>query len=151
MANRLYNKQVTPKGYAEGGPARRSTRPTRKQQPGKRKKETLGEKQFKTTAKAIDTNFAKGQRLQKAYKGASPTIKADLKKRFKGMYKPGAILAASRRDATKTFKRGGRVKKMGGGSLKAVNPKTQKGLSKLPTEVRNKMGYMKKGGKVHGK
>ena len=34
---------------------------------------------------------------------------------------------------------------MGGGSLKPVNPKTQKGLSKLPTEVRNKMGYMKKG------
>jgi len=41
-----------------------------------------------------------------------------------------------------------RVKKMGGGSLKPVDPKTQKGLSKLPTEVRNKMGFMKKGGKV---
>ena len=52
-----------------------------------------------------------------------------------------------------------RSKKMGGGmmgrrfgmksgSLKPVDPKTQKGLSKLPTEVRNKMGYMKKGGKV---
>ena len=37
----------------------------------------------------------------------------------------------------------------GGGGLKAV-PKGNKGkgLSKLPTEVRNKMGYMKKGGKV---
>ena len=35
-----------------------------------------------------------------------------------------------------------------GGSLKPVDPKTQKGLSKLPTEVRNKMGFMKKGGKV---
>ena len=57
---------------------------------------------------------------------------------------------------------GGRVKKMGGGmmmqrpmmekggSLKAVKP-NQKGLKKLPTEVRNKMGYMKKGGKVNGK
>jgi len=44
-----------------------------------------------------------------------------------------------------------RVKKKMGGSLKPVNPKTQKGLSKLPTKVRNKMGYMKKGGKVHGK
>ena len=39
---------------------------------------------------------------------------------------------------------------MGGGSLRAVQP-NQKGLKKLPTEVRNKMGYMKKGGKVHGK
>ena len=45
----------------------------------------------------------------------------------------------------------GRIKKKMGGSLKPVDPKTQKGLSKLPTEVRNKMGYMKKGGKVHGK
>ena len=44
-----------------------------------------------------------------------------------------------------------RAGKKDGGSLKPVNPKTQKGLSKLPTEVRNKMGYMKKGGKVNGK
>ena len=36
----------------------------------------------------------------------------------------------------------------GGSALKPVNPKTQKGLSKLPRKVRNKMGYMKKGGRV---
>ena len=37
----------------------------------------------------------------------------------------------------------------GGGGLKAVpEGNKRKGLSKLPTEVRNKMGYMKKGGKV---
>ena len=41
-------------------------------------------------------------------------------------------------------------RKMGGGSLKSV-PAGNKGLKKLPTEVRNKMGFMKKGGKVHGK
>ena len=41
------------------------------------------------------------------------------------------------------------VKKKGGGGLKAVPQGNKgKGLSKLPTEVRNKMGYMKKGGKV---
>jgi len=34
-----------------------------------------------------------------------------------------------------------------GGSLKAV-PSGNKGLSKLPTGVRNKMGYMKHGGTV---
>jgi len=34
--------------------------------------------------------------------------------------------------------------------LKKVNP-NQKGLKKLPTEVRNKMGYMKDGGKVKDK
>ena len=59
----------------------------------------------------------------------------------------------------KGYKMGGRVKKMGGGmmkkrsmlkdgNLKPVDPKTQKGLSKLPKKVRNKMGFMKKGGKV---
>ena len=35
-----------------------------------------------------------------------------------------------------------------GKNLKPVDPKKQKGLSKLPKEVRNKMGYMKKGGVV---
>ena len=44
-----------------------------------------------------------------------------------------------------------RDKKMGAGGkksgLKPVKP-SQKGLSKLPRKVRNKMGYMKKGGRV---
>ncbi len=35
----------------------------------------------------------------------------------------------------------------GGRALKPVKP-SQKGLKKLPTKVRNKMGYMKKGGRV---
>jgi hypothetical protein len=34
-------------------------------------------------------------------------------------------------------------------ALKPV-PKDNKGLKKLPTKVRNKMGFMKKGGKVAG-
>jgi hypothetical protein len=34
-----------------------------------------------------------------------------------------------------------------GGVLKPVKP-SQKGLKKLPTKVRNKMGYMKKGGRA---
>ena len=42
---------------------------------------------------------------------------------------------------------GGRIKKKMGGSLKSV-PAGNKGLKKLPTEVRNKMGFMKKGGSV---
>ena len=37
--------------------------------------------------------------------------------------------------------------KKDGGVLKAVKP-SQKGLAKLPKEVRNKMGYMKDGGKA---
>ena len=35
-----------------------------------------------------------------------------------------------------------------GGKLKKVNSKKNPGLAKLPTEVRNKMGYMAKGGKM---
>ena len=38
-------------------------------------------------------------------------------------------------------------KKKDGGALKSV-PSGNKGLSKLPTEVRNNMGYMKSGGSV---
>jgi len=44
---------------------------------------------------------------------------------------------------------GKKPKKMAeGGQLKEV-PEDNTGLSKLPTEVRNKMGYMKDGGKVN--
>ena len=39
------------------------------------------------------------------------------------------------------------LKAKGGSALKPVKP-SQKGLKKLPTKVRNKMGYMKKGGRV---
>ena len=35
-----------------------------------------------------------------------------------------------------------------GKKLKPVDPKKQKGLSRLPREVRNKMGYMKRGGRA---
>ena len=36
-------------------------------------------------------------------------------------------------------------------NLKPVDAEQNPGLSKLPTEVRNKMGYMKKGGTVKSK
>jgi len=35
------------------------------------------------------------------------------------------------------------------GGLKETNSESNPGLAKLPTEVRNKMGYMKKGGMAH--
>jgi len=45
------------------------------------------------------------------------------------------------------FMKKDKTKKFGsGGALKAVDSSDNPGLSKLPTEVRNKMGYMKKGG-----
>jgi hypothetical protein len=36
-----------------------------------------------------------------------------------------------------------------GGALKQTDAESNPGLAKLPTEVRNKMGYMKKGGMAH--
>ena len=62
---------------------------------------------------------------------------------------------SSKREKGRTRKMGGgmmmeRPMMQKGGSLKPVQP-NQKGLSKLPTEVRNKMGYMNKGGKVEDK
>jgi len=52
----------------------------------------------------------------------------------------------------KGYAKGGMKKKAyaGGGALKAA-PKGNKGLGKLPSAVRNKMGYMKKGGMAKGK
>ncbi len=50
------------------------------------------------------------------------------------------------------YHRGVREKKAEGGKvgkgLKPVDKKKNPGLAKLPTQVRNKMGYMKDGGKV---
>ena len=40
------------------------------------------------------------------------------------------------------------IGKKGGGNLKAVNTQNNPGLAKLPTNVRNRMGYAKSGGKV---
>ena len=96
MANRIYNKQVSPKGYKRGGGV--------------------------TGKKPNKSNF-----------------KENLKK-ISMLTPGGAGLALGKKVAS-------RRKKMGGGSLKAV-PADNKGLKKLPTKVRNKMGFMKKGGKV---
>jgi hypothetical protein len=47
------------------------------------------------------------------------------------------------------YKKGGDVKKCAeGGSLKEVDSEDNPGLAKLPTNVRNKMGYMRRGGKA---
>jgi hypothetical protein len=47
------------------------------------------------------------------------------------------------------YKKGGKIKNCAeGGSLKSVDAEENPGLAKLPTNVRNKMGYAKKGGKV---
>jgi len=46
---------------------------------------------------------------------------------------------------------GKKPKKMAAGKLVEVDSEENPGLAKLPTEVRNKMGYMKEGGKAKSK
>ena len=80
------------------------------------------------------------------------------RKDFRGSKAKGGLVAATKRLKAQGLKNGGRVKKMGGGmmkrtmlkdgSLKPVDKKKNPGLSKLPTPVRNKMGFLKKGGRV---
>jgi len=131
MANRLYNKQVSPKGYQKGGSVKKSEHPLAGRE-GNVKHRLKSQKELK---KITDSD---------AYKKANYKGKTEML--------GGKVLK----------KMGGRIGKMGGGmmkrpmmkkggALKPVDPKTQKGLSKLPTEVRNKMGYMKDGGKVKNK
>jgi hypothetical protein len=104
MPNRLYNKQVSVKGYSTGGRIEKV--------PGGYSKE------------------GSGRISDKGLKGRSPTEAFKQKEMFKGSSK------------------GMRVKKKMGGSLKPVDKNKNPGLAKLPTQVRNKMGYMKDGGKV---
>lgn len=47
--------------------------------------------------------------------------------------------------------KGKKPKMASGGSLKQVDSSENPGLAKLPTAVRNKMGYAKKGGTVKKK
>ena len=117
MPNRIYNKQVTPKGYKMGGRAK-------KMGGGMMMMERPMMKEGGPSKKPKVKKIAIGTGKAKDYPGIKKIMEMNKKgrKRFKA-----------------------------GGTLKPVDPKTQKGLSKLPTEVRNKMGYMKKGGKVNGK
>ena len=133
MANNRFNKQVTPKGYKMGGRVSKMgggmmKRPMYKD--GSLK--PVDDKKRKS--KKIEANKAEYKKMAKKI---SPDVAMYLKhgKDFPGFDKARRI-------------RGGLKK--GGSALKPVQP-NQKGLSKLPTEVRNKMGLMKKGGKVHGK
>jgi hypothetical protein len=83
---------------------------------------------------ATDADMAAYDKEIAAFYKANPGMKP-----YVGTLKPKA--------ATTIKKKGGSVKKMAtGGSLKKVDSTKNPGLAKLPTEVRNKMGYQKTGG-----
>ena len=127
-------------------------------------------KVFSTVAKKLKGNKSKVSPTIKSVK-PSKNIKEFTKhkedvaksteKYNKGLTEEGKINVrkGTNRVLSKISKILKREKKMGGGmmgrrmgysegTLKPVDPKKQKGLSKLPKQVRNKMGYMKKGGRA---
>ena len=184
MANRLYNKQVSPKGYKAGG----QVSPTKKAGPkagrpkggrpaapsqqrrmgtGSKSKQDLtsnitGKKLTnKTAINKINKTKAKYAALKESANSSNPM-------RTDRVFRTGSVRYRRPESAIEFYGDKGskkglaekamnrRIKvlrnnmKKGGSALKPVQP-NQKGLSKLPTEVRNKMGYMKKGGMVPNK
>ena len=152
MPNNRFNKQVTPKGYKSGGSVKEEPIRDRMKQPLKTKsggKKTNPFDPNKDTKKRTTKGFKKGgvasEAKKKQFKTNQANQKTTTKKVLKAIAGPFNPISAGQNVAKKIKDRMGR--KMGG-ALKPVDPKTQKGLSKLPTEVRNKMGYMQDGGKV---
>ena len=151
MANNRFNKQVTPKGYMMGGRAKKMgggmmmmKRPMMKDG-GNIKNLPKGLRKDTTTSGYGDAGRKRSvPGFLKDSKPKSPPLRTRPGQNPKG--KNFLILErAPKKNPTR------RKKMMGGGSLKPVDPQTQKGLSKLPTKVRNKMGYMQDGGKVKDK
>jgi hypothetical protein len=102
-----------------------------------------------------------GGAMNKMAKGGSTTNKLNNAKGFakpqtggsnteKQIYGvPNAGPTGNNLSGTYSYKKGGAVKKMAkGGSLKPVPTDKVSSLGKLPTAVRNKMGFQKKGGTV---
>ena len=88
----------------------------------KKKKKTLGEKQYDTYVSELDSNFDKMGRVQKMYKGASPKIKADLKNKFKKLsdsFGSSEMISSANRETGRTEKaKGGRMGYKYGKSVK---------------------------------
>ena len=152
MANNRFNRQVTPKGYQKGGSVKKSPMGSSstkgnilhgKLKSQKELKKITDSKKYKDASYGDKTKMLNVATMKKGGK-----VRGDIK------FGRALVEAFGSKKTINKMKSNiqdqNRVKKMGGGSLKAV-PADNKGLKKLPTEVRNKMGFMKKGGKVHGK
>ena len=171
MANKLYNKQVSPKGYQTGGrvakmgggmmmnrPMMNGSRTNMKiggflKKVGKKVgKAAAGVGAAVLAAKALKKKKPKGKKMDavdKFFKKKGTTLKTGSAIAAETMAKADRDKKKFRKGLDKIAAAGGVSKlKAGGSALKPVNPETQKGLSKLPTKVRNKMGFMKKGGRV---
>ena len=120
---------------------------------GKKKVELL--KKMGKTQRTNPENFKKaggdklkkeilGARTQKAFGGRIKKKKPETKEQKSIKEK---ILPKKKKDRLEELRKDLGLKK-GGSALKPVDKQKNPGLAKLPTQVRNKMGYMKKGGSV---
>jgi len=109
------------------------------------------------TIDQLSTNFT-GKELkamEMKLKQASKPNQALLNKLSKARDQRTGMVEASetpsdrpQKTPAKFRKKGGTVKRKGGGNLKPVDAKKNPGLAKLPTPVRNRMGFAKKGKQV---
>ena len=100
-------------------------------------------KEYIAEAKRLKNNQEKRNKLAsnlKAYKGKNPAIEKQIDELDETMERQYNKLKEMEK---KNF-----IRRKGGGSLKPVDAKKNPGLAKLPTPVRNKMGYAQGGGKV---
>ena len=88
-------------------------------------------------------------KLTNAFEGLKKTFPKKMYDKLMSAYKAGQGSTSKAEGGMMNARKKGMGLKMaeGGSALKSV-PSDNTGLSKLPTEVRNKMGYMKKGGAV---
>ena len=133
MVNRIYNKQVSPKGYMKGG----------------RVKKMGGGRIAGAARRAQEHGYYTpdmGMKGGRMYKDGGKVKKPKVKKIAIGIGKakdyPGI------KKIIEMNKKGKKRFKDGGSAMKPVDKSKNPGLAKLPTQVRNKMGYMKKGGRV---
>ena len=95
--------------------------------------------------------YKQGGKIMEAAKSATKEIKNKKASDRMKNSKPGKKSGSSAADIFKSYGKfdGKPIElKKGGKLLKPVDKSENPGLAKLPTKVRNKMGYMKKGGKV---
>jgi uncharacterized protein YlbG (UPF0298 family) len=157
--------QVTPKGYKAGG----KVSPTKKA--GPKAARSPSKQQRKMGAGARDkkkTAIDKINKTKAIYSSLKESANSNNPMRTDRVFRTGKVNYRNPESAIEFYGDKGskkglaekamnrRIKflrnnmKKGGSALKPVQP-NQKGLSKLPTEVRNKMGYMQDGGKVKDK
>ncbi len=93
--------------------------------------------------------YKDGGKIMEAAKSAAKRAKDKRASNRMKNSKPNKKSGSSAVDVFKSYGKydGKPIELKDGGSLKAV-PAGNKGLKKLPTKVRNKMGFMKKGGVV---